>query len=130
MTRPYSASRHTTLSVIVLIFARNGLCAESKVRVFDSPFELVWSAAVDVASERFIPEKISKGERLLRFRTGPFNGYRFDVVIAQRGEERTRVEIGLRTNYYAIHATRRDAWGHGNVYLKMLRQRLDKRRPN
>ena len=108
---------------LAVIFAVSGLGGTKKARVFNARFEAVWTAAVEVAKDAFLPDKTSREEGKLRFRTGPFRGYRFDVVIVDAGGGKTRVELELRTNLYGVH---KDAWRSGDRYLNLLAQRLQR----
>jgi hypothetical protein len=108
---------------LAVVFAFSGLGASKKSRVFNAQFEAVWTAATEVAQDAFLADKISKGEGRLRFRSGPFRGYRFEVVIVDAGAGKTRVELDLRTNLRGIE---KDAWRNGDRYLTLIAQRLQR----
>jgi hypothetical protein len=117
--------RFVALAALVLTFGWNATGADRKVRVFNSGFEAIWTAAVDVAREGFQVEKASREQGRLRFRTGPFRGYRFEAVITEVGVGKTQVTVELLTNYYAVPAVGKDAWRTGDRYLSLLGQRLE-----
>ena len=108
---------------LAVVFAFSGLGASKKSRVFNARFEAVWTAAVEVAKDAFLADKISKGEGKLRFRNGPFRGYHFEVVIVNAGPGKTRVALNLRTNLRGIE---KDAWRNGERYLSLIAQRLQR----
>jgi hypothetical protein len=113
--------RSVVLVALVVVFAVNGMGADKKARVFNARVEAVWTAAAEVAKDAFLLDKASKEEGKLRFRAGPFRGYRFEVVMVDAGPGKTRVELELRTNLRGIE---KDAWRNGDRYLNMLAQRL------
>jgi hypothetical protein len=108
---------------LLAVSAVNGLGATRKSRVLTAQFESVWTAAVDVAKEGFLPDRVSREEGKLRFRTGPLRGYRFDVVIIDVGAGKTRVEIELRGK--ALQGVK-DAWHSGDRYLSLVALRSRK----
>ena len=108
---------------LAVVFAVSGLGSRKKSRVFNAQFEAVWTAAAGVAKDAFLADKISKEEGKLRFRSGPFRGYRFEVVIVDEGAGKTRVELELRTNLRGIE---KDAWRNGDRYLTLIAQRLQR----
>ncbi len=114
-------TRSVVLIALFAAFSAGGLGASRKSRVFNTRFETVWTAAVDVAKEGFLPEMTSREQGKLRFRTGPLRKYRFEVVIVEVGAEKTRVDVDLRTNLTQIE---KDAWRSGDRYLTLLAQRL------
>lgn len=109
---------------LAVAFTASGLGASKKSRVFNTRFEAVWVAAVAVAKEGFLSDKTSKEEGKLRFRTGPLRGYRFEVVIVDAGAGKTRLEVELLTNFYAVKRIEKDAWRSGDRYITLLAQRL------
>ena len=111
------------LVALAVVFAVSGLGTDKKVRVFNSRYEAVWSAATEVAKDAFLPDRASKEEGKLRFRAGPFRGYRFEVFIVDAGSGKTRVELELRTNLRGIE---KDAWRNGDRYLGLLAQKLQR----
>ena len=60
--------RFVVLVALAVVFAVSGLGTDKKVRVFNSPYEAVWSAAAEVAKDAFLPDRASKEEGKLRFR--------------------------------------------------------------
>ena len=116
-------SRFVVLVALAVVFAVSGLGTDKKVRVFNSRYEAVWSAATEVAKDAFLPDRASKEEGKLRFRAGPFRGYRFEVFIVDAGSGKTRVELELRTNLRGIE---KDAWRNGDRYLALLAQKLQR----
>ena len=112
--------------VVLLAITLNITClgANKRSRAFNAQFETVWTAAVDVAHEAFLPDRTSKADGRLRFRTGPFRGYRFEVVIVGAGAGKTRVEMELLTNLYRVEKGEKDAWRRGDQYLRLLAERL------
>jgi len=115
--------RGAPLIVLLLLHAANACADSKKVRVFNGGFETVWSAAVSAASDGFLSDRVSKEQGTLRFRSGPFRAYRFEVVVIPIGPARTRVEVELRTNRYGIE---RGAWRDGDRYLIMMLQRIER----
>ena len=120
-------SRAVAFAALVVTFGVNGLGADKRAHVFNSGFEAVWAAAVDVAKGGFLLDKISKEEGRLRFRTGPLRVYRFEVAITDVGGGKTRVELELRSNRYSLPAVSKEAWRNGNRYLTLLGNKLDHR---
>ena len=114
-------SRGAGIVVLAIVFALNGLASNRKSRVFNAQFEAVWTAAAEVAKDAFLTDQTSKEQGRLRFRSGPFRGYRFDVMIVEAGAGKTRVELELRTNLRGIE---KDAWRNGDRYLTLISQRL------
>ena len=106
-----------------MILAFNGLASNRKSRVFNAQFEAVWTAAAEVAKDAFLTDHTSKEQGRLRFRSGPFRGYRFEVVVVDAGAGRTRVELELRTNLRGIE---KDAWRNADRYLTLIAQRLQR----
>ena len=62
-------------------------------------FDRVWTAAVEVAKEGFLPDRIGKEQGKLGFRTRPFYGYRRDVGVEDLGRTKTRIVVELRRIY-------------------------------
>jgi hypothetical protein len=116
---PHSAG----IVTLAVVFAVNGLASNRKSRVFNAQFEAVWTAASEVAKDAFLADRSSKEEGKLRFRSGPFRGYRFDVVVVDAGAGKTRVELELRTNLRGIE---KDAWRNADRYLTLISQRLQR----
>jgi hypothetical protein len=121
MTAARHLPRCVALAVLSAVFVAGGLGAGKKSRVFNSRYETVWTAAVDVAKEGFLPDMTSREEGKLRFRTGPLRKYRFEVVIVDVGSGKTRADVELLTNLAQIE---KDAWRSGDRYLTLLAQRL------
>jgi hypothetical protein len=113
--------RTAVLIALSIAFAVAGVAGTKKSRVFNARFDVIWVAAVDAAKDGFLLDKASKEQGKLRFRTGPFRRYRFEVSVIEVGTGRTRVEVELRTNFSAIE---KDAWRSGDHYLDLLSQRL------
>ena len=113
--------RCAAIVALAVVSAVSGLGADKKSRVFNAGFDAVWTAAADVAKDAFMADKTSKGEGKLRFRSGPFRGYRFEVAVLDAGAGRTRVALELRTNLRGIA---KDAWRTGDRYLTLVEQRL------
>ena len=116
-------SRGAGIVVLAIVFALNGLASNRKSRVFNAQFEAVWTAAAEVAKDAFLTDQTSKEQGRLRFRSGPFRGYRFDVMIVEAGAGKTRVELELRTNLRGIE---KDAWRNADRYLTLIAQRLQR----
>ena len=116
-------SRGAGIVVLAIVFALNGLASNRKSRVFNAQFEAVWTAAAEVAKDAFLTDHTSKEQGRLRFRSGPFRGYRFEVVIVDAGAGRTRVVLELRTNLRGIE---KDAWRNADRYLTLIAQRLQR----
>jgi hypothetical protein len=115
--------RSAVVVTLAVVFAVNGLASNRKSRVFNAQFEAVWTAASEVAKDAFLADRSSKEEGKLRFRSGPFRGYRFDVVVVDAGAGKTRVELELRTNLRGIE---KDAWRNADRYLTLIAQRLQR----
>jgi hypothetical protein len=115
--------RGAGIVVLAIVFALNGLASNRKSRVFNAQFEAVWTAAAEVAKDAFLTDQTSKEQGRLRFRSGPFRGYRFDVMIVEAGAGKTRVELELRTNLRGIE---KDAWRNADRYLTLIAQRLQR----
>jgi hypothetical protein len=113
--------RSAGIVALAMVLAFNGLASNRKSRVFNAQFEAVWTAAAEVAKDAFLTDHTSKEQGRLRFRSGPFRGYRFEVVIVDAGAGRTRVELELRTNLRGIE---KDAWRNADRYLTLIAQRL------
>jgi len=113
--------RSAGIVALAVVFAFNGLASNRKSRVFNAQFEAVWTAAAEVAKDAFLTDHTSKEQGRLRFRSGPFRGYRFEVVIVEAGAGKTRVELELRTNLRGIE---KDAWRNADRYLTLIAQRL------
>jgi len=121
MNAPNLIPRRAGIVALALLFALNGLASSRKSRVFNAQFEAVWTAAAGVANDAFVTDQASKEQGRLRFRSGPFRRYRFDVVVVEAGAGKTRVELELRTNLRGIE---KDAWRNGDRYLTLISQRL------
>jgi len=115
--------RSAAIVALVMVLAFNGLASNRKSRVFNAQFEAVWTAAAEVAKDAFLTDHTSKEQGRLRFRSGPFRGYRFEVVVVDAGAGRTRVELELRTNLRGIE---KDAWRNADRYLTLIAQRLQR----
>jgi len=115
--------RSAAIVALVMVLAFNGLASNRKSRVFNAQFEAVWTAAAEVAKDAFLTDHTSKEQGRLRFRSGPFRGYRFEVVIVDAGAGRTRVVLELRTNLRGIE---KDAWRNADRYLTLIAQRLQR----
>jgi hypothetical protein len=115
--------RTAAIVALAVVFAVNGPASNRKSRVFNAQFEAVWTAASEVAKDAFLADRSSKEEGKLRFRSGPFRGYRFDVVVVDAGAGKTRVELELRTNLRGIE---KDAWRNADRYLTLISQRLQR----
>ena len=115
--------RSAAIVALTMVLAFNGLASNRKSRVFNAQFEAVWTAAAEVAKDAFLTDHTSKEQGRLRFRSGPFRGYRFEVVIVDAGAGRTRVVLELRTNLRGIE---KDAWRNGDRYLTLISQRLQR----
>ena len=109
---------------LILVTASSG--ASKKSRVFRAEFEQVWTAGVEVAKEVFYHTDVPSRDGRLSFRTGVFRGYRFEVGFSDLGSGKTRVEMELRTNPHALAPFSRDAWRHGNRYLQLLGQKIQR----
>ena len=116
-------SRGAGIVGLAIVFALNGLASNRKSRVFNAQFEAVWTAAAEVAKDAFLTDQTSKEQGRLRFRSGPFRGYRFDVMIVEAGAGKTRVELEPRTNLRGIE---KDAWRNADRYLTLIAQRLQR----
>ena len=92
--------------------------------MFHAEFEQVWTARVGVAKEAFYHTNIPSREGRLRFRTGVFRGYRFEVPFFDLGPGKTRVKMELRTNPHVLEPFGRDAWRHGNRYVQLIGERI------
>jgi len=121
MTAVTYVPRSAGIAALAMVLALNGLASNRKSRVFNAQFEAVWTAAAEVAKDAFLTDHTSKEQGRLRFRSGPFRGYRFEVVIVDAGAGRTRVELELRTNLRGIE---KDAWRNADRYLTLIAQRL------
>ena len=115
--------RAVAIVALTALFAVNGLASNRKSRVFNAQFDAVWTAASEVANDAFLADRSSKAEGKLRFRSGPFRGYRFDVMVVDAGAGRTRVELELRTN---LRGVEKDAWRNAERYLTLISQRLQR----
>jgi len=115
--------RSAAIVALTMVLAFNGLASNRKSRVFNAQFEAVWTAAAEVAKDAFLTDHTSKEQGRLRFRSGPFRGYRFEVVIVDAGAGRTRVVLELRTNLRGIE---KDAWRNADRYLTLIAQRLQR----
>lgn len=115
--------RSAGIVALAVVFAFHGLASNRKSRVFNAQFEAVWTAAAEVAKDAFLTDHTSKEQGRLRFRSGPFRGYRFEVVIVEAGAGKTRVELELRTNLRGIE---KDAWRNADRYLTLIAQRLQR----
>ena len=85
------------LAFLSLLFLALTSAQEPTSRVFNAPLEPTWNAAVDVATEAFLADRISKSDGRLRLRAGPLRAYSFDVYVKDAGNSKTRVEMMLRT---------------------------------
>ena len=94
-------------------------------RVFNVPVEAAWPAAVTVATEAFLADRISHADHRLRLRAGPLRAYSFEISVREAGAGKTRVELTLRTPT-AIPAVRQEAQRNADRYFTLLRQRLEK----
>ena len=113
--------RTACIVALAVAFAVHGLGSNRKSRIFNAEFDAVWNAAAEVAKDAFLTDHTSREEGRLRFRSGPFRGYRFDVFVVNAGAGRTRVELQLRTNLRGIE---KDAWRNADRYLTLISQRL------
>lgn len=104
---------------LAVLFAAAAPAENRKSRVFDAQFDRVWTAGVEVAREAF-PRTAFPNRRqgTLRFRTGPFKGQGFEVVLHDAGGGKTRVELELR-NPHGRHA-----WRDGERYLTLLGEKI------
>ena len=109
---------------LTLTFVTASLGGGKNSRLFHAEFEQVWTAGVEVAKEAFYDTDITSPEGRLRFLTGVFRGYRFEVSFINIGPGKTRVEMVLRTNPYVSQLFRRDAWRHGNRYLQLIGEKI------
>jgi hypothetical protein len=98
------------------------LAAAEQEREFNLPAARVWAAAVDVARSSFSLEASSKNDGVLRFRTGPKFGFRFDVSVRSISPSKTSVVVRVGTT--GISAIDRSAWRSGGRYLEKLAARL------
>ena len=83
---------------LAALSAASGLGSSKKSRVFNAQFEEVSSAAAGVAKNAFLADQISRAEGKLRFRCGPFRGYRFEAFIVEVGAGKARAQLVLRTH--------------------------------
>ena len=104
-----------TLAVLVAAAAP---AENRRSRVFDARFDQVWTAGVEVAREAFPRTAFPNRQGTLRFRTGPFKGQGFEVVLLDVGGGKTRVELQLR-NPHSRHA-----WRDGDRYLTLLGEKI------
>jgi len=123
MSKAIYFPRSAGIVALAMVLVFNGLASNRKSRVFNAQFEAVWTAAAEVAKDAFLTDHTSKEQGRLRFRSGPFRGYRFEVVIVDAGAGRTRVELELRTNLRGIE---KDAWRNADRYLTLIAQRLQR----
>jgi len=113
-------------ALLALILATPAAGAAKKSRVFDAGYEQVWMAGVEVAKEAFYHAEIPRQEGRLRFRTGVFRGYRFDVGFFHLGPGKTRVEMELRADPGVLESFSKDAWRHGDRYLQLVGERVQR----
>lgn len=84
--------------------------AEDKVRVYDAPFDKVWTACVASANENFVIEHSDKDSGILNFHSGTSltsNGFRVGVVVMKTDDEKVRVQLNTQKKKQLF------AWGAG-----------------
>jgi hypothetical protein len=120
-----AAMRACATAVFSLVVPLMGESASS-ARVFNAPLEATWNAAVEVAGEAFLADRISNHDSRLRLRAGPLRAYAFDVLVQDAGDGKTRVGLTLRTSS-AIPAVKKDAQRNADRYFGLLRNRVEQR---
>ena len=108
--------------LLVMLVRLPALAAVEQEREFNLPAARVWTAATDVARSSFSLESASKERGVLRFRTGPKFGFRFDVSVRSISPGKTSVVLRVGTT--GISAIDRSAWRSGDRYLEKLAARL------
>ncbi len=110
------------ISVLLLLCSVSAAAAGNRARVFSARFDAVWTAADSVAKDAFLLDHSSREKGLLRFRAGPFRGYRFEVGVVESAPGKTRVQLELKTNLRGIE---KDAWRNADRYLDLISKRLN-----
>ena len=120
-----SVTRVLRALLLVMLVGLPTLAAVEQEREFNLPAAKVWTAATDVARSSFSLESASKERGVLRFRTGPKFGFRFDVSVRSISPSKTSVVVRVGTT--GISAIDRSAWRSGDRYLEKLAARLTSR---
>ena len=83
---------------------------EDKVRMYDSPFDKVWTACVASANENFVIEHSDKDSGILNFHSGTSltsNGFRVGIVVMKMDDGKVRVQLNTQKKKQLF------AWGAG-----------------